>query len=290
MRNKRLNRDAKVREEVYAIEDSALKDTQPLYNALTKGVTEKNYRKKLEANKKKFIAAYKPVAKKELGKVPGIFAKHYDAVVKNALDVSWDLAEQGAVEFLEWQSFSMSTLEGELVTQALLDGIDKGLQQALAEGQTFSEFLKGLRGTIGIDSINPYHLSNVWRTNLSTAHSANVYDRMQKGDFEAWEFVGIDDARQTDICNDRDGNIYPITNTKDFPPLHFQCRSEASPIDAIEMEEEGYKVNPVVKGVEPPPTGFKNLAITNYNNWVKDAAEKAGVESVLQSELNKITK
>ena len=283
----RMARDARIRKGVYAVEDAAIRGVLPLYDDLFDGVTADNYAKRIDQNKAGFKAGYNKAAAKQLDRVRKIIDDGFPKQVNNALTIDWNIAERSAAEFFEWQAFTMATIEGELITASIKAAIKDGLQRGIDEGTTFRTFLNDIRASQGITGANKHHLQTVWRTNLSTAHSAAVYDKAQRGDYVAWEFIGIDDGRQTDICNDRQGHIFPISNKRDWPPLHFNCRSEASLISAIEAEEMGYEPSDM-PGAEPVPGGFKNLAVQNYNNWVRDAA--GDIPRAAQDEISDMLK
>ena len=287
----RLERDANISKGVESIEGQAVKSVQPLYDKLTSGVTEKNFKAKLESNKKGFIKEYEKRAGKELGKIDTLFNKEFPKAVDNApgstVKIAFDLQDKGAVAFQQWQTFTMSQLEGELITKTMINQIDVGIKRGLKQGETFNTFLKTIKENMGISKVNPSHLKTVWQTNLATAHSVSTLDQINKGDFVGWEFLAISDSDTTDICNDRNGNKYPIDNKSDFPPLHFNCRSEGSPFTREEADEEGYKLKDVPKSAAPPEKGFKNNAVTNYNQWVANEAKALGIQGKIKSGLPK---
>jgi hypothetical protein len=84
---------------------------------------------------------------------------------------------------------------------------------------------------------------------------------------------GIDDERQSDICDAVDGTILPADDpwwATHTPPLHHQCRSVVTPLSEEEAQGEGIDD-------EPPPLepdeGFGAPPALDGPDWTPDLTE-----------------
>jgi SPP1 gp7 family putative phage head morphogenesis protein len=141
-----------------------------------------------------------------------------------------------------------ATLEPELrfraFTVAVLsthDNIEKVRQmsiKAVENGTPLSEFWTEAKAldAAGLGS-SPWYWETVYRTNSQTCYNAGRAAEFTRTQPEYLEFVGIEDKRQTDICNARSGVIRPASDPwwrSNWPPLHFDCRST---VRAVYQEE-----------------------------------------------------
>ena len=78
---------------------------------------------------------------------------------------------------------------------------------------------------IGISANNPYYLEKVYRTNYATAHNAGKWHAAQESSLVTLlEYVGVDDDRNTKICEDLRGTRLPKDDPfwKTYYPInHF---------------------------------------------------------------------
>jgi SPP1 gp7 family putative phage head morphogenesis protein len=108
------------------------------------------------------------------------------------------------------------------------------LNESLLRGESLDDF-KGrvsqkLASAWGED--RPWHVENVFRTNLQRAYSHARHEQMSEpavvADRPFKMFAATLDSRTTDICRPLHGTIlradHPWWKTH-MPPLHFQCRS-----------------------------------------------------------------
>jgi len=135
-----------------------------------------------------------------------------------------------------------------------LDAINrvKGLLlKALEEGLPFYRFWQeGGRDQVllkaGFHQSNPWYWETVFRTNIQTAYNAGRRLQIEKAqEVEYLEFVGIRDERQTEICRRRTGIIRPKDDPwwkRNWPPLHFNCRSTVRTISRYEVERFGLRL------------------------------------------------
>lgn len=124
---------------------------------------------------------------------------------------------------------------------------------------------------LGLHKENKYYLENVYRTNYATAHSAGRYRAGQQDPSVIYyEYVGVDDGRQTPICKQLSGTIKRkddlFWNTY-YPPNHFQCRSQALEITESYAAIKGISQKSP-KITEQPDKGF-DVNPGQRNRWMK---------------------
>lgn len=135
-----------------------------------------------------------------------------------------------------------------------LDAVNRIREKLLAvteEGKTFQEFMAEagedeLLRKAGFHRSNPWYWETVFRTNIQTAYNAGRRLQLSRDpDVLYYEFVGIRDSRQTEICRRRTGVIRPANDpwwSRNTPPLHYGCRSTIRPIYREEAELRGIRV------------------------------------------------
>jgi hypothetical protein len=128
----------------------------------------------------------------------------------------------------------------------------KGIfRRNMEQGGSLSGFLKMtddeiLNGT-GFGKGNGAYWETVYRTNQTTVYNAGRAMAFEGTPPIALEFIGIDDARQTDMCRALSSPpfIRPYSDPvwrdgSHWPPLHFGCRSTIRGIyDRAEIDEAG---------------------------------------------------
>jgi SPP1 gp7 family putative phage head morphogenesis protein len=114
------------------------------------------------------------------------------------------------------------------MTQAtIVANLHPTLLTALKTGVTLDEF-KRQAGNIFLSDA---HAENVFRTNMVSAynsgHAEAMFDPAIRDAIVGFQFVAIVDARTTDICRSRAGQLYGKEEllNGNVPPLHYQCRS-----------------------------------------------------------------
>jgi SPP1 gp7 family putative phage head morphogenesis protein len=139
------------------------------------------------------------------------------------------------------------------------------------DGKGLKDFLSltktDILDKIGMGPNQGWYWETVYRTNVQTAYNVGRAMGFEEDKPLALEFIGIDDARQTDVCHSLTGIIRPYDDPfweNHFPPLHFNCRSTVRAIyDKEELPEEWSKLN----GVESPAKGFGKYPLDNDSWW-----------------------
>lgn len=89
--------------------------------------------------------------------------------------------------------------------------------------------------------------------NTAIAHTSSVAtNAVASSMFDFYIWVSIIDGATTDICTDRDGNIYKYGEGP-TPPAHYNCRSDIIPVENSEER------------IDSPPTAFE---------WIEDQPEE----------------
>jgi SPP1 gp7 family putative phage head morphogenesis protein len=193
--------------------------------------------------------------------------------IKNSVDYEAYKTIKGYAKSL---AFSLARVEG----MAAVDAVKKSLDESFKDGQTFREWRKGVNKVFeaaGWTPLSPWHLENVFRTNLMSVYSAGKYEFCQTADnVVAYEYSTVGDERVRSSHAAMDGKVYdkdnPIWNTW-MPPNGYQCRCTVIPITKAYAEANGLKFNKnVPKGavVDPDFSGLPTLA--NYNKQLLGAA------------------
>lgn len=241
------------------------------------------YERELDRLKGEFVTALRSIADETLVRAAtaslagmGLPDGYLNTLAPSALvyanDGTFSVKDHSAISFLRYQSFAMSTIEGEKITQAMKDTIGRLLPDAVSNGMSRNDFKNEVQKSLGIGA-KGYHLETVWRNNVGTASTASKLMAMEraKGQFPAWEFMAITDGDTTPVCTANDGRKFRADDRSMMPPLHHNCRSEASPIDATEFEDEGYAID--TPADVPVPEGFRNTAVENFESWVASEAK-----------------
>jgi SPP1 gp7 family putative phage head morphogenesis protein len=122
--------------------------------------------------------------------------------------------------------------------QRVFDKVNK----AVEDGTPFDEWRKQVKGELRNDA----HAETVFRNASLRALNAGRWRQMnEKGvrDFRPYVlFDGIDDARQSEICEACDGTIVPLDSDwarSHVPPLHHRCRSSFRNLRPSEAKRRG---------------------------------------------------
>ena len=119
----------------------------------------------------------------------------------------------------------------------------------LKDKTSFQNFVKNLDADellkkAGWKEDGGWYWETVYRTNTMSAFNAGRAEAFDEYEPEFLEFIGIEDFRQTPVCAARSGIVKKRTDPfwkKNFPPLHFNCRSTVRPVYAEEAEAFGIK-------------------------------------------------
>ena len=106
------------------------------------------------------------------------------------------------------------------------------------------------------------------------AGRAEAFDEYEP---EFLEFIGIEDFRQTPVCASRSGIVKKRTDPfwkKNFPPLHFNCRSTVHPIYAEEAAAFGIKESAEVSFPDAPAKGFGRNPAAEWDEVTEEVKER----------------
>lgn len=151
--------------------------------------------------------------------------------------------------------------QADMVTDVLT-----GIDRAVREGTTLEDFrkdcLQGLVDSWGGEI--PGRVATIFRTNVQTAYSAGRYqqltDPVVRKARPYWQFRGVPDSRQSEICRVCNNVILPADDpwwSTHQPPLHYNCRSNITALAAREVDTEDLDDPPAAEaqdGFGAPPT------------------------------------
>lgn len=153
----------------------------------------------------------------------------------------------------------------------LLERLNAEMLANVNGGKGLKDFLSltktDILDKIGMGPNQGWYWETVYRTNAQTAYNVGRAMGFEADKPLALQFVGIDDARQTDVCHSLSGIVRPYGDPfwqSHFPPLHFNCRSTIRAIyDEAELPEEWSGLDEA----ESPAKGFGSYPLDNDNWW-----------------------
>jgi SPP1 gp7 family putative phage head morphogenesis protein len=153
----------------------------------------------------------------------------------------------------------------------LLEKLNAEMIANVHDGKGLKDFLSltktDILDKIGMGPNQGWYWETVYRTNVQTAYNAGRAMGFEEDKPLALHFVGIEDARQTDICHSMSNVIRPYDDPiwqKYIPPLHFGCRSTVRAIyDRDELPEEWTDL----EGIERPAKGFGANPVSSDSWW-----------------------
>jgi SPP1 gp7 family putative phage head morphogenesis protein len=109
--------------------------------------------------------------------------------------------------------------------------IEALIRKGIANGDTIDEIALAVRGgnVHNISRQQSRALVVTAVTSVTAQADHQVYAANEKA-LRGWQYVAVLDARTTPLCSHRDGEIYPIGDTRHLPPAHFHCRSTTVPV------------------------------------------------------------
>jgi SPP1 gp7 family putative phage head morphogenesis protein len=173
---------------------------------------------------------------------------------------SWDWREV-------WQEAHAQafTVAGVLKSDVLQD-IRAGVEQALKEGKTLSQFERELepllkkRGWLGKGEVRnaatgevegrrlaPQRMATIYRTNMQTSYMAGRYKSFAENAAARpyWEYVAVMDARTRPEHAALNGLVFPAGDAfwnSYWPPNGYRCRCRVSALTAREAKAEGVRL------------------------------------------------
>lgn len=150
--------------------------------------------------------------------------------------------------------FTIADVEGADMVATVKGEIDKSLK----DGTTFETFKKGIDDVfakMGNDKADPWHLENVFRTNVQTAYSAGQYEKLQDPAvadmFPLYRYSAVRDSHTRPAHMAMHGFVAarddPIWNQW-WPPNGYQCRCGIVAISKYKARRE----NIMPTAVRPP--------------------------------------
>lgn len=187
---------------------------------------------------------------------------------------------------LKFRAFTV----GRINDGRLLDKLNAEMIKNVNDGKGLKDFLAltktDILNKIGMGPNQGWYWETVYRTNVQTAYNVGRAMGFEEDPPIALEFVGIDDARQTDTCSSLSGVIRPYDDPfweGHTPPLHFNCRSTLRGIyDESELPEKWSNVG----DVETAAKGFGSWPTENDSWWEELASQtKAAKYYGVQGEI-----
>ena len=152
----------------------------------------------------------------------------------------------------------------------------------LKDKTSFQNFVKNLDKDellkkAGWEKDGGWYWETVYRTNTMSAFNAGRAEAFEEYEPEFLEFIGIEDFRQTPVCAARSGivkkRIDPFWK-KNFPPLHFNCRSTVRPVYAEEAAAFGIKESAEVSFPDAPAKGFGHNPAAEWDEVTEEVKER----------------
>lgn len=206
----------------------------------------------------------------------------YEAARMSGLDLQTGPIDEGALETIlkkKWsgQNYSERVWNN---TQKVADAIKEELMIGALTGKTEKEMT---------DSINEQFLSGrnkarrLVRTESSYIHNEAHFQAYKDYGIEEYRFVATLDLRTSQICRERDGNVYRVNDKKigvNAPPMHPWCRSTT----IMNLDDE--TMHNLERFARDPVTGerMKVPADETYKEWHKRMVEKHGADAVNTAE------
>lgn len=192
---------------------------------------------------------------------------------------------------LKFRAFTV----GRINDGRLLDKLNAEMIKNVNDGKGLKDFLAltktDILNKIGMGPNQGWYWETVYRTNVQTAYNVGRAMGFEKDPPIALEFVGVDDARQTDTCSSLSGVIRPYDDPfweGHTPPLHFKCRSTLRGIyDESELPDKWSNVG----DVENAAKGFGSWPTENDSWWEELASQtRAAKYYGVQGEIEKAKK
>jgi SPP1 gp7 family putative phage head morphogenesis protein len=148
------------------------------------------------------------------------------------------------------------TVAGVAQLDVVLDTYDS-LRKAIEDGTPYEEWKKGIEDklTAAWGKPDAYRVETIFRNATSQSLNAGRYRQMHDPEVKKLRpyvlIDGVDDARQSDICERIDGTVVPIDSPwldTHSPQLHHRCRTQV-----VSLTEEAAKA----RGITDEPSTLK---------------------------------
>ena len=152
----------------------------------------------------------------------------------------------------------------------------------LKDKTSFQNFIKNLDKDellkkAGWEENGGWYWETVYRTNTMSAFNAGRAEAFDEYEPEYLEFIGIEDFRQTPVCAARSGIVKKRTDPfwkKNFPPLHFNCRSTVRPVYVEEAQAFGIKETAASAFNRSPAKGFGHNPAAEWDEVTEEVKER----------------
>lgn len=153
--------------------------------------------------------------------------------------------------------------------------IRDAVRMGFVEGSTIGQIVQSIRGTKalnyqdGVIEINKRNAEAIIRTAVNhTANYARESLYAENADLiKGVKWISTLDARTSEICQARDGKIYPV-NSGARPPAHINCRSATTPV-LKSWRELGIDIDEIDQSTRSSIDGQVPESIT-YQEWLKN--------------------
>ena len=204
----------------------------------------------------------------------------FDAAI-DAL-VSKKVVSRAAVDAMDEKAKSRAFYVSRLAELEAVGRVKQYLIENLKDKTSFQNFVKNLDKDellkkAGWEKDGGWYWETVYRTNTMSAFNAGRAEAFDEYEPEFLEFIGIEDFRQTPVCAARSGIVKKRTDPfwkKNFPPLHFNCRSTVRPVYAEEAEAFGIKESAEVSFPDAPAKGFGRNPATEWDEVTEEVKER----------------
>ena len=204
----------------------------------------------------------------------------FDAAI-DAL-VSKKVVSRAAVDAMDEKAKSRAFYVSRLAELEAVGRVKQYLIENLKDKTSFQNFVKNLDKDellkkAGWEKGGGWYWETVYRTNTMSAFNAGRAEAFDEYEPEFLEFIGIEDFRQTPVCAARSGIVKKRTDPfwkKNFPPLHFNCRSTVRPVYAEEAEAFGIKESAEVSFPDAPAKGFGRNPATEWDEVTEEVKER----------------
>lgn len=204
----------------------------------------------------------------------------FDAAI-NAL-VSKKVVSRAAVDAMDEKAKSRAFYVSRLAELEAVGRVKDYLVDNLKDKTSFQNFVKNLDKDellkkAGWEKDGGWYWETVYRTNTMSAFNAGRAEAFEEYEPEYLEFIGIEDFRQTPVCAARSGIVKKRTDPfwkKNFPPLHFNCRSTVRPVYAEEAAAFGIKESAEVSLPNAPAKGFGHNPAAEWDEVTEEVKER----------------
>lgn len=154
-------------------------------------------------------------------------------------------------------------------------GIRDAIRIGFTEGETIDQMVRRIRGTRalqyrdGVTEMTRRQASALVRTavNHTSSRARDMLYRENGDIIKGVQWVSTLDARTTEICQARDGQVYPL-DSGPRPPAHVNCRSTVTPVLRDASEIFGRDVGDLPEGTRASLDG-QVAASTTYGEWLR---------------------